>query len=495
MSRTAGAFGIGLALVAMLFIGCAASQSSDGPVPPAGSGGEAGAGSPGSEAEGGSVDEQRGGSAGKGGMSAIITDPNGEGGMAEPEVCAADTSTAEVVPLDMYIMLDVSGSMAQDTSMFDSTGTAITKWSAIKTAIKGFLVDEASNGIGVGIQYFPVMKDNVPAVCTSNADCGDSAPCAFKACASSGGICQVQGDCPGSAIFDPCLALGTCGKAQDPCWVGLGNCLDDFGTDLGPCLAITESVCAHPAHCDAATYATPAEPISVLPAGATRVIASLDAQVLLDASPTPTGPALNGAIKQATAWAKQHPDHRVVAVVATDGFPNECSPTTTADISKIAATAVAGKPAINTFTIGVFASAQVASGKNTLDAIAKAGGTDAAFVINTSNDVATQFREALGSIQATQLACEFKIPAPKAGDDVDYGRVNITYKSGKKASVLYYVGNVDECDPLTGGWYYDVDPRADTPTRIVACPTTCSTFRAATNASVEIGVGCATIVK
>lgn len=491
MSRTAGVFGIGLALVATLFIGCAASPSSDGPVLTAGSGGDDSAGSPGRD-DGGTEDIA--GKAGKGGMSAIITDPTGEGGMADPEVCAADTSTAEVVPLDMYIMLDVSGSMLQDTSMFDSTGTAITKWSAIKTAIKSFLGDEASNGIGVGIQYFPVLKDNVPDVCKSNADCGDSAPCAFKFCAGSGVICQVQDDCPGSPIFDPCLTEGTCGKDQQyGCYVEDGTCKEPGLTT--PCTPLQESFCAHPAHCDAATYATPAQPISLLPEAATPLIASLEAQVPRAGSPTPTGPALNGAIKQASAWAKTHPDHQVVTVVATDGIPSECTPVSTTDISKIAAGAVAAKPAIHTFTIGVFTSAQVAYGKSTLDAIAVAGGTEAAFVINTSNDVATQFREALQTIQATQLACEYKIPAPKPGEDADYGRVNVTYKNGKKASALFYVGSADECDPLTGGWYYDVDPRVDMPTRIVACPTTCSTFRAATNASVEIGVGCQTIVK
>lgn len=424
----------------------------------------------------------------------IITDPNGEGGMSDPEVCAAETSTAEVIPLDMYIMLDVSGSMMQATSMFDTTGTAITKWAAIKSAIKSFVADEASSGLGVGIQYFPLIKDTVPAVCSSNADCGDSAPCALKLCASSNAVCQVQSDCPGSAIFDPCYPLGKCTKDQTLC-LGSGICIDDFGVNQGECLPVTESWCAHPARCDAASYATPAEPIATLPDAAPAIVDSLDQQVPVENSPTPTGPALNGAIKQATAWAKAHPDHQVVAVVATDGFPNECSPSSTADIGKIAADAAAAKPSINTFTIGVFTLSQVSQGKLTLDAIAKAGGTNAAFVINTSTDVATQFREALDAIHSTQLACEFKVPAPKTGEDADFSRVNVTFKNGKKSSVLYYVGGSDECDPLNGGWYYDVDPRVDSPTRIVACPTTCATFREASGASVEIGVGCATVVK
>jgi hypothetical protein len=48
---------------------------------------------------------------------------------------------------------------------------------------------------------------------------------------------------------------------------------------------------------------------------------------------------------------------------------------------------------------------------------------------------------------------------------------------------------------LIGGWYYDTDPDVEDPSRIVVCPTTCATFGAASNASVEIAVGCATLVK
>ncbi len=65
--------------------------------------------------------------------------------------CASTSSTAQLLPLDMYIMMDQSGSMA------DKTGTGPTKWESIAAAFKSFLQDSGAAGIGVGIQYFPLQ--------------------------------------------------------------------------------------------------------------------------------------------------------------------------------------------------------------------------------------------------------------------------------------------------------------------------------------------------
>jgi hypothetical protein len=489
MSRSAPiALGIGCALIgALTFGGCAASGTDQSvPLrPTAGAGGGDAGATDAPSTDGGAPDP--GSTGGKGGMPELNTDPNGDAG-APDESCAADVSKAEVVPLDMYIMLDVSGSMLQETAMYDSTGTAITKWTAIKTALTSFISDEASSGMGVGLQYFPVNKPEAPATCTSNADCGDSAPCYLHFCYGSLTYCNAQADC-GSAVFNPCVPLGYCTGTEYVCW-------DDLDCPTGaPCAPATSSFCAHTAKCDAASYAEPAEPIAPLPDAAPALLASLEAQVIIGNSQTPTGPALSGAIKQASVWAKAHPNHRVVAVLATDGLPNECSPTAVADVGGIATTGLSGAPSINTFAIGVFTADGLAQGKTTLDTIAKDGGTQAAFVIDTSHDVASQFRDALDAIRGTQLACEFKIPEPRSTDVIDYSLINVNFKTGKKSSTLLYVGSADACDPLQGGWYYDTDPAVDDPTRIIVCPTTCTTFQGATNASVDIAVGCQTIVK
>jgi len=470
--------------------GCAAKgNTNESPRPAAG--GIAGQSSGGAE-NAGSDEEQAGApemaSGGSGGMVSLITDPNGDGGTPD-EACAARISRAEAVPLDMYIMLDVSGSMLEATSSYDKTGTPISKWVGIKTALQSFIEDEGSQGIGVGIQYFPVLKADVPSSCTSDADCGDSAPCQFHFCASSGLSCTKNADCGGS-VLNPCVVAGECGGFL--CEAGTTCALDD-----GPvaCTKLTTSTCQHIAQCDPSAYAEPAEPITPLPGAGPALLASLEAQVIDAVSPTPTGPALTGALTAAKTWAKAHPSHRVVAVLATDGVANECSPVDTADLGRLAAAALSGKPSITTFTIGVFPTAALAKGRFVLDTIASAGGSQEAFVIDTSHDLKVEFRAALDAVRATQLACEFEIPEPETTERADYTLVNVNFKNGKKASPLLYVGSATECDPLLGGWYYDTDPELEDPSRIVVCPTTCATFQSASNAAVEIAVGCKTIVK
>ena len=233
---------------------------------------------------------------------------------------------------------------------------------------------------------------------------------------------------------------------------------------------------------------------ATLPGAADALIASLDARV--PGGNTPTGPALAGALQEAKAYAKAHPDHRVIAVMATDGLPTNCSPTNIDDVGNIAADALAATPSVKTAVIGVLTLADIShDAQKQLDIIARAGGTGKATVVDTSKDVASQFQAALDAIRTDPLACELEIPMPTAGKDLDYGHVNVNYKLGKKSTPLFYVGSLSDCDPDTGGWYYDVNPREGDPTSILACPTSCTMFHATTTGSVEIALGCQTIVK
>jgi hypothetical protein len=482
-----------LAVIAGLPFGCTAKGTESVLLRPmvAGASGVDAAGAE----DGGSKDEARGEAgaselarAGAGGTPGLDTNPYGDAG-APDDSCAARVSKAELVPLDIYILLDVSGSMLESTSSYDKTGTPISKWTGIKTALESFIEDESSHGIGVGIQYFPLIKPGVPSSCTSDADCGDSAPCQFRYCATSGQTCTKDADC-GSSVFNPCIDAWACGNYL--CDPGTTCTIDNAAV---PCKKLTVSTCQHIARCDSAAYATPAEPIAPLPDSGPALIASLEAQVIDWVNPTPTGPALTGALSGAKLWAKAHPSHRVVAVLATDGVAGECSPLDTPDLARLAEAALAGKPSITTFTIGAFESATLAKGQYVLNAIASAGGSERAFVIDTSHDLTVEFRAALDAVRNTQLACEFEVPAPEEGERADYSKVNVNFRNGKKASSLLYVGDAADCDPLSGGWYYDTDPELEDPSKIVVCPTTCATFSAASNASVEIAVGCTTLVK
>jgi hypothetical protein len=421
---------------------------------------------------------------------------NGGAGTTLPDACAAHVSTAQSVPLDMYIMLDVS------TSMLEPTATTTTKWDAVKVALESFLKDDASAGLGVGIQYFPIEKPNVPTSCTSDGPCGDSGPCFSKFCFGYydiGGFapCKTNADCIGldREDYGPCTDIAYCATGDFICSKPGAECLD--GTvDYGQCTA-QPGVCLNPDSCEAAAYAAPAAPIAALPAAAANITASIEAQT--PKGNTPTAPALTGAIQQASAWAKAHPDHRVITVLATDGIPTRCEPTDIDPVAAIAKAGAAASPSISTFVIGVFGPADVAqNAPDNLNLIAQQGGTQAAFIVDTQQDVTTQFLKALDTIRGARLACEFLIPQPASGTEtLDYARVNVQFTDGASKNVVFYVKNAAGCDATSGGWYYDVDPTTGAvPTKIIACPTSCTSFKgAATGASVGVALGCTTIVK
>ncbi|MGZ3417876.1 MAG: VWA domain-containing protein [Polyangiales bacterium] len=314
--------------------------------------------------------------------------------------CAATTEKATAVPLDIFVMQDQSGSMK------DATSTGSSKWDAVKAAMKSFLADKKSEGLGVGIQYFGQM--------------------------SSGHI-----------------------------------------------------------SCNVADYAKAEVEIAPLPGVRAAIEASLDAH-----SPngnTPTAPALQGALKHAQAWSAANPTHTVVVVLATDGMPTSCAPTDIPSIAAFASTASSGKPAIRTYVIGVLSKADVtAGGGANLDAISKAGNGAPAFIVDASGTVTAEFGAALEKIRGASLACEYEVPK---GAGADYAKVNVAVTLGGKSSVIPYVGSAAACDPSKGGWYYDVAPTAGTPTKIIMCDATCKALESDPAGSIDIQVGCSTLVK
>jgi len=209
---------------------------------------------------------------------------------------------------------------------------------------------------------------------------------------------------------------------------------------------------------------------------------------------TPTAPALQGALDQARAWAPEHPDHKVVAVLATDGLPTECAPT---DIGQVAAIAGSGGGVqIPVFVIGVFTPEDTESPAN-LNAIARAGGTGQAFIVPTNGDVTKEFLAALDSVRGSALlACELQVPPGDGASALDYFQVNLQMSppSGDSKQ-LVYVQSAAGCSGAPGvGWYYDVDPAAQAPTKIIVCPDVCSSFQASPGAKINLQIGCKTII-
>jgi uncharacterized protein YegL len=318
----------------------------------------------------------------------------------------------------MHIMLDQSGSMEGEL------------WAAVTAAIKGFVSNSpATDGIGVGLQYFPLITAGDPCMACTDMAC-----------------CQ------------------TCGASSITCINGVCSC---SGGGVS---------------CEVADYEAPEVEIQPLPGVKAAIEASLDAHQ--PSGGTPTRPALEGAMQHAQAWAAMpaNADHKVIVVLATDGEPTGCDAN---DIGDVVAVAQSGLPEILTFVIGV-GSELVA-----LNQVAAAGGTGQALMVDTGGNVEQQFVDAMNAIQdQAAIQCEFLIPEPGDNETLDFDKVNVVFTpSGQAATTLLYVGDVSQCDPQTGGWYYD---DASAPTKILVCPQTCDALEADMAPEVDILLGCDT---
>jgi len=396
----------------------------------------------------------------------------------------------ERLPLDMYILLDRSGSMADRTG---AHGTGPTKWDAVTTALRSFFADPGTGDLAIGMQFFPTTTPGVPSLCMSHPECGVAGPCLLQICNADyeGGsvvACASDSDC----AFSDCVPMGECSLDKDDvCRVGIDP---SCGTS-GSCEPITTSVCVNGGSCSAATYSNPAVEITEL--GAAEAALGDAIAGMEPGGTTPTQPALDGAITHARTWAAAHPDHKVVAVMATDGLPTDCD---VQDIRSIADLAAAGKestPSILTFVIGVFGQHEL-SAQHNLDEIASSGGTDRAFFITDDQDVTAELLDALRAIQGQLLGCEYHLPVPPEGSGLDYDKVNVEYAvpGSSTPKNVFYVKQAADCDTVDGGWYYDHDPATgQTPTRIMMCPVTCSALEGVSiGGQLDIEMGCQTIL-
>jgi hypothetical protein len=386
---------VGCGIVAVcVAAACSASKSDDEDDGSGASGaGGSGAGNPGS-----------GGFTGPGG--------SGSGGM---ENCAAETFPGVEVPLDIHIMLDKSASM-QDSN----------KWTNVITALNTFVSDAHSDGIGVGVAFFP-----------------------------------TDASVPPPSGCDP--AMDMCGE-YGPCVPILNICSGGFGGDS----------------CVPADYAVPVLAIEELP-GAAGALQSTFGSTSPDGDTTPTGKALAGARIYATDWAAAHPTHLTYILFATDGEPTGCG----GDAQAEAAAAAAATPPVKTFVIGV------GSQLTFLNAVAAAGGTGQAYLVDSSAGTTQEFLDALAEIRNTG-ACKFQIPPPTMGTP-DYGLVNVTIADPNDPDNTITVPKVSGPGACTsaGGWYYDDETN---PTYIELCPATCEEVQSG-GLQVEVEIGCETIIR
>jgi hypothetical protein len=461
------------------------------------------------------------------------------GRAADAPACQTDVRAAESIDLDMFVMLDSSGSMAQPLSAL--ARMQVSRWDAVRASLTAFVEAPETEGIGVGLQFFPQLVAGAPDICASVDACGAAGPCSASLCVAQYGantrqgpiaffgpadpgcqgedcLCSSDSDCGGNGASCQ-MTLGVCtlagqGNPTNPpsvCNVdedcaGLPGttceligfcdspnpdaavaCVGSIGCADGSNCVRAEPVCLNKTRCEAAVYAQPAVPITSGTTRAAQIRSALDSRA--PDGLTPTGPALQGALDHARRWAEQHPDRQVVTVLATDGLPEgRCSPAGIDDIAGIASAANRGAQPIRTFVIGVFSSAELGQARLNLDAIARAGGSESAVLLSSGGNVTEEFLQALNRIRDTTVSCEFKL----TGSGLDFEKVNLEVADAAGKTLLVNVGEAGACGD-DQGWFYERDG-AGTPTQIRVCPSTCRRFVTG-GVSANLQIGCATLIR
>jgi hypothetical protein len=263
---------------------------------------------------------------------------------------------------------------------------------------------------------------------------------------------------------------------RDPKSAGIGVGIGYFGTQpIGS------------ASCSEQDYRTPQVEITL---DHEAVLSSLAGRV--PTGETPTGAAIRGSCSYAQAHKTENPSHAVVILLLTDGEPKApvtcqsgtCCPTL-ADAVDAAEECRTGVPAIRTYVLGVGPFLE------NLAQIARAGGTNQAYLVG-DRDVSTNVLAALNAIRAdATIPCQIKLPEPFDGQTLDYGKVNVAYQDPSCAlTTMYYVEQLELCDPAQGGWYYD-DPAA--PSSVELCPSSCDQV-STPGGRLALTVGCQTQV-
>jgi hypothetical protein len=423
--------------------------------------------------------------------AAIAGLPRYEGGVAQPGggpimACAGERHKADLVPLDLLLLVDASGSMDSGVNL------ATTRWESAQLALASFIRDPASAGLGVGLQFFPYMPA-IEKACSTDQDCADIA-----------GYCRARAACPGPDPMTPggscrqnasgcgtrCQPIGACSNTGALC-ANVGDACPAAG---GTCVAFPRSCWSTQSSggdCDVSTYETPAMPIAALPTGQDPLLARLYGYFPWGG--TPMAPAVRGTLAHLRAHLQANPSHRAALVLVTDGTPVGCQHNDLSDVAIELNAAFTGTPSIVTHVVGIFTKADPEMARAKLDLLAQVGGSKKAIVLEPNSDLTQKLKEGLNEIRGV-LACDYRIPAPPDGKTIDFSKVNLHYTGEGASEDIPYVERADRCDPVRGGWYYDAVPPLGTPTRVLTCPSTCERFRASQTGKVELVVGCATVV-
>lgn len=402
--------------------------------------------------------------------------------------CVPFREVAELASLDLMLLVDTSGSM--DDPLQPVAGSP-TKAEAVSAAIEGFVRDEASEDVGVGLFLFPQVDEDVPEECVLDSQCGDEGVCRRLDLCSMGenNLCLEDQDClvPGAV----CRDLRRCTGRDN------GLCFDDGGCPPGELCSRDFGFCENRVRCLPGDYRRPVVRLAELPGNADSVVTALEA--IEPDGATPTAPALSGVIRRAQDRRQANPGNKVVVLLATDGFPTACddaiSPLDTdgsdgEGIPRVAEIASDGVlTGIDSYVIGVFQEDRRALAEANLSEIARAGGTDEAVIISTDEPVTERLREILDELRGAVQTCVYAIPDP--GVLPDPGDLTVRLLApGAEPEVLVPVSDAAACDPFAGGYFFDpsVEP-GERPGFVELCPASCVPA-ARDDVAVEMQVGC-----
>lgn len=241
------------------------------------------------------------------------------------------------------------------------------------------------------------------------------------------------------------------------------------------------------AACSVSDYATPAVPMAQLPVAQPTLRTAIDAQRV--SGGTPLVQVIQGMGEYMRAWAGAHPERKPILIVASDGIPDDSCTSTDQTPPNSLANAVLqaqatykGTPSVPVFVIGV------GNELTALNAVAQAGGTESAIIIDTGKSIVNQFLDALDAIRKKALFCSF--PVPQSG--VDTEKVNVQFSEPNKTpEVFVRTGDEAGCaGAKTNGWHYDDKLR---PQNVVLCKETCERVTSS-QGRLDVIFGCATRV-
>jgi hypothetical protein len=423
--------------------------------------------------------------------------PDGAGQAIDPDStsCAGEIHKGQMIPLDLMLLVDISGSMEEAAGMKS-------KWAAVRDALVAFVKDGKSAGLGVGLTTFPppsktCMRDGD---CTATADsyCEEKGVCSNPAAVATTEVaCNDMRPTMACTGELPCTKYGLCSVSGRRC-TGMGTACPG-GTPNDTCRPRPRfCIDGNDASCPVDLYEKPVVDIGDLPGAASSIEMALAG--IVAQGTTPTTPAVQGSLTQLRARAMANPNRKQVLVLATDGLPTQCGFQNTVNTAAMAIRAgQMGMPSIPTYVIGVFGQNQILRSEPALRQFATAGGSGMPYVLTSDNDLTMNFLNALNQIRGNALGCEYMIPKPMGNMNLDYDRLNVRFTGPNGPEDLFYVGSADKCDPMRGGWYYDADPKVADPTRVLLCESTCNRVKMAAGStvsvSVELRVGCKTIIK